>query len=78
MFFDCDIDSAVRFTRLDNNKSVDVYFMPGKLVNPKPVLGKMMKFENDNNIYNEAKNQWLDIVKSVLFNVDKVIKVKEV
>ncbi len=78
MFFSCDIDSAVRFTRLDNNKSVDAYFMPGKLVDPKPVLGKMMKFENNDSIYNDAKNQWLDIVKSILFNVDKVVKVKEV
>jgi hypothetical protein len=78
MFFECNINSTVRFTRLDNNKAVDVYFTPGKLVNPKPVLGKMMQFENSGNDYDVAKNQWLEIVKTVLFNVEKVIEVKEV
>ncbi|BBB33529.1 conserved hypothetical protein [Thermotomaculum hydrothermale] len=78
MFFNTGIQSFARFTRIDNNKSVDVFYFPQKLVSPGNVLGKMLSISPSDKEFENYQNQWLEIVKTVLENPDKVIEVKEV
>ena len=78
LFFNCDIPSFARFTRIDTGKSVDVFYLPQKLVSPGNVLGKMLSLSPSDKEFKKYQNQWLEIVKTVLENPDKVIEVKEV
>ncbi len=78
LFFNCDIPSFARFTRIDTGKSVDVFYFPQKLVSPGNVLGKMLSLSPSDKEFKKYQNQWLEIVKTVLENPDKVIEVKEV
>ena len=78
LFFNCDIPSFARFTRIDTEKSVDVFYFPQKLVSPGNVLGKMLSLSPSDKEFKKYQNQWLEIVKTVLENPDKVIEVKEV
>ena len=76
LFYDADIQSNVRFTRLDTNKSVEVSYMPKKVVTP----GDIMQSAFGPNATEESKKdfpkQWQAMVKTIFDNADKVITVK--
>ena len=74
--YGANIDSNVRFTRLDTNKSVEVVYTPFNVVTP----GEIMQSAIGPNATAENKKafpeRWQNMVKTVLENADKVIEVK--
>jgi len=75
MFYGANIKANVRFTRLDTNKSVEVFYNPHKIVSP----GEIMQSAIGPNATDETKStfgeRWQQMVKTVLENADKVIEV---
>ena len=75
LFYGTDIQSNVRLTRLDTNQSVEVSYMPGKVVNP----GDIMQSALGPNATEESRKafpkQWQEMVKTIFDNADKVIEV---
>ena len=76
MFFGADIPATVRFTRLDTGKSIDVDYLPGKVVNPREILMSAI----GPNATEESKRtfpiRWQEMVKTIFDNADKVIDIK--
>jgi hypothetical protein len=76
LFYDADIQSNVRFTRLDTRESVEVSYDLSKAVNP----GEIMRSAIGPNATEEDKRtfpkRWQKMVKTIFDNADKVIEVK--
>ena len=73
--YGANINSNVRFTRLDTNKSVEVKYNPQSIVSP----GEIMQSAIGPNATAETKRtfgaRWQEMVKTVLENADSVIEV---
>ena len=81
MDFNANINSSVRFTRVDNSKSVDVHYDPSSIGgNPKmqSLMQKMMGGMANKDEIKEFGELWQDRVKKIFENIPKVIKVVEV
>ena len=81
MDFNSEIESSVRFTRVDTSKSVDVTYNPSSVMpNPdmQPLMMKMMQGSASSDELKEFGALWQDRVKRIFDNLDKVIKVQEV
>ncbi len=82
MFFEQNIPSSARFTRLDTQKFVDVYYNPSQVL-PNPKMGELMQ-KMMMNMANEEeqksfKEMWQDRVKKILvdnFDNEQVISLK--
>jgi hypothetical protein len=81
MKFNANINSSARFTRIDNNKSVDVYYNPG-VVSPKPKMQELMSLVMTQNASKEQIKEfgelWQERVKRILidnFDNQEMIKV---
>ncbi len=81
MSFNTDINSNVRFTRVDNNKSVDVYYNPS-VVPPNPKMQELMSLVITQNANDEQIKEfgeiWQDRIKRILidnFDNQDMIKV---
>ncbi len=76
LFFGANIQSDVRFTRLDTNESVEVSYAPGKVVIP----GEILMSAIDPDATEESKRtfpvRWQEMVKTIFDNADKVIEVR--
>ena len=76
LFFGAEIQSDVRFTRLDTNESVEVSYAPGKVVIP----GEIMMSAIGPDATEESKRtfpvRWQEMVKTILENGDKVIEIR--
>ena len=75
LFYNADIDTDVRFTRVDTNKQVGIDYRPGKIVNPMAIL---MSAIGENATDEDKKTfpiRFQEMVKTVLENADKVIKI---
>ncbi len=75
LFYNADIDTDVRFTRVDTNKQVGIDYRPGKIVNPMAIL---MSAIGENATDEDKKTfpiRFQKMVKTVLENADKVIKI---
>jgi len=76
LFYGANITSNVRLTRLDTNKSVEVSYMPMKVVTP----GEIMQSAIGPNATRENKKtfpkRWQEMVKIIFENADKVIELK--
>ncbi len=81
MFFDVDINSSSRFTRIDNNKSVDVIYDPSSVM-PDPALKdlmqKMMQGVASSEELEKFATLWQERVARIFENLDKVVHVEEV
>ena len=81
MNFNSNISSSARFTRIDNQKAVDVYYDPSSIA-PNPKMGDLMqKMMGGMASAEEAKEfgeLWQDRVKRVFENIDSVVRVVEV
>jgi hypothetical protein len=78
MFFDVNINSSARFTRVDNGKSVDVYYDPSSIGgNPKmqQLMQKMMGGVANTQEIKEFGELWQDRVKRIFENMSSVVKV---
>ena len=79
MFFDADINSSARFTRVDNNKSVDVFYNPSSIMpNPamQPLMQKVMQGIATAEEFKEFGHLWQDRVKRIFENIPSVITLK--
>ncbi|MFA5454744.1 MAG: FmdE family protein [Sulfurimonas sp.] len=78
MKFDAKISSSVKFTRVDNGKSVDVYYDPS-LVGGSPkmqsLMQKMMGGMANKEEMKEFGELWQDRVKRIFENIPAVTKV---
>ncbi len=78
MFFNQDIKSSVRFTRLDSNKSVDIVYNPNSippLVTQQPLMQKIMQgvaTSSEKRAFGEA---WQDRVRRIFENSDSLITI---
>jgi formylmethanofuran dehydrogenase subunit E len=80
MFFDSDINSSARFTRVDTGKSVDVVYNPSSIPADPAMMPLMQKIMQGGATPQEVKrfgDLWQDRVKRVFENIEKVIEVKE-
>ena len=76
MFYGVDIQSDVRFTRLDTNKSIDVTYVPMKVVNPKQILQSVIGTNATEENKKTFPKRWQEMVKTIFDNEDKVIELK--
>ncbi len=77
MFFGADIPSDIRLTRLDTGKSVDLYYTPGKVVNPRDILMSAIGPNSTEESKKTFPVRWQEMVKTIFNNADKVVMVKE-
>ncbi len=79
MFFNCEIDSNVRFSTVDSKKSVDVYYDPS-LIKPDPkqseLMNKIMHGQGSKDDMREFGILWQKRVEEIFLNSDKVITIK--
>jgi len=81
MSFDSNIESSVRFTRVDNKKSVDIIYNPSTIMpNPEmqPLMQKMMKGLATPEELKRFGTLWQDRVEKIFKDIESVIKVQEV
>jgi len=81
MFFDADINSSARFTRVDTGKSVDVFYDPSSITpDPKmqPLMQKVMQKSATKDEFEEFGRLWQDRVERICKNPDVVVEVREV
>jgi len=77
MDFNSDINSSARFTRVDTNKSVDVFYNPSSIMpSPamQPLMQKMMQGMATPAEMKEFGELWQDRVQKIFENSDSVIK----
>lgn len=78
MNFDAKISSSVKFTRLDNGKSVDVYYDPSSIGGSPKMQQLMQKMMGGMASKEEAKEfgaLWQDRVERIMANIPSVIRV---
>lgn len=79
MFFNCEIDSNVRFSSIDSKKSVDVYYDPS-LIKPDPkqaeLMNKIMHGQGTKDDMGEFGSLWQKRVENIFLNTEKVITIK--
>jgi len=73
LYYGADIQSNVRFTRLDTNKSVEVTYMPKTVVNPGDIMQSAFGPDATEESKKEFPKQWQEMVKTIFDNADKVI-----
>ena len=81
MFFDADINSSARFTRLSTNKSVDVFYNPSSIMpNPamQPLMQKVMQGAATDEEFKEFGKLWQERVERICKDPKAVVQVKEV
>ena len=76
LFFGANIQSDVRFTRLDTNESVEVSYTPGKAVSPGNILMSAIGPDATEESRRTFPVRWQEMVKTIFDNADKVIEVK--
>jgi hypothetical protein len=81
MNFNSNISSSARFTRVDTQKSVDVYYDPSSVA-PDAKMGvlmqKIMGGTSSDEEFKEFGHFWQDRVKRIFENIENVTKVVEV
>jgi len=81
MYFNADISSSARFTRIDTGKSVDVTYNP-EPVKPNPMMMKLMSTLGSGEAspadVKEFGIVWQERVQRIFENIDAVVEVSEV
>jgi hypothetical protein len=75
LFFEADIDTAVRLTRLDTDESVGINYMPGKVVNPMAILMSAISPDATQKDKESFPDRFQEMVQTVFANSDKVIEI---
>jgi len=75
LFFNADIDTDVRFTRVDINESVGVNYKPQGVVNPMAILMSAIGENATQEDKESFPRRFQEMVKTVLENGDKVIEI---
>jgi len=74
LFFSVDIQSNVRFTRLDTFESVEVSYSPGKVVNSGAVMQMALGPEATEESKKLFPLKWQAMVKTIFENADTIIE----
>jgi len=80
MFFDANVDSSARFTRIDTGKSVDINYNHTAISAAPEMMPLMKKVTTGTASLQEIEKfgqLWQERVKRIFENIDKVIEVKE-
>jgi hypothetical protein len=80
MFFNADINSSARFTRVDTNKSVDVFYDHSKVPADPAMMPLMQKMQSGAATSEDIENfgrLWQERVERIFQNSEDVIEVKE-
>jgi len=78
MYFNVDINTSARFTRIDNGESVDITYSPD-LIKPNPIMMELMKKvivkqATQDELY-KFSSLWQDRVKRIFENIDDVVEI---
>ncbi|MEN8120254.1 MAG: hypothetical protein ABFS35_07905 [Bacteroidota bacterium] len=76
LFYGVNIKSNARFTRLDTNKSVEVNYMPMKVVTPGEIIQSALGPNATKENKKTFPERWQKMVKTVFDNADKVIEIR--
>lgn len=76
LFFEADIDTAVRLTRLDTNESVGINYMPKKVVDPMKILMSAISEDATQEDKESFPDRFQEMVETVFNNADTVIELK--
>ncbi|MCF6245084.1 MAG: hypothetical protein L3J43_08600 [Sulfurovum sp.] len=76
LFFEADIDTAVRLTRLDTNESVGINYMPKKVVDPMKILMSAISEDATQEDKESFPDRFQEMVETVFNNADTVIEIK--
>lgn len=77
LFMGSAIQSDIRFTRLDTNKSVELIYKPWKVVSPGDILQSAIGPDATEESKRTFPDRWQNMVKTILENADKVIEIVE-
>jgi len=75
LVYGADIPYKVRFTRLDTHKSVDVNYIPEKVVNPGPIMQSAIGPEATEESRKSFPLRWQEMIRSIFLHADEVIDV---
>jgi len=75
LFFEADINTAVRLTRLDTGESVGINYTPGKVVNPMAILMSAIAPDATQKDKESFPDRFQEMVQTVFANSDKVIEI---
>ena len=81
MHFNADISASARFTRLDNQKSVDIIYDPSSVPADPQMMPLMQKIQSGQATAEQMKEfgkLWQDRVRRVFENKESVLEVREV
>jgi len=76
LFFGTDIESNVRFTRLDTHRSVEVSYMPGRVVNSGEIMQSAVGPDATEESKKSFPHRWQEMVKTIFENSNDVIELK--
>ncbi len=79
MHFNADIESSARFTRVSNNKSVDIIYDPSSIpADPamQPLMQKILQGAASQEEMEHFGELWQQRVEKILQNIDQVITLK--
>ena len=77
LFMGAGIQSDIRFTRLDTNKSVELVYKPWEVVSPGEILQSAIGPDATEENKKTFPVRWQNMVKTILENADKVIEIVE-
>ena len=75
LFFGADIQSNVRFTRTDTEQSVEVSYMPGRVVSSGEIMQSALGPDATEESIKSFQLKWQEMIRSIFKNADKVIDV---
>lgn len=75
LVFGVEMDTDVRFTRLDTGASVKLNYRPGKVIDPKPVLMMAIGQQATEESRAAFPKRWQEMVKSIFDHAGEVIEV---
>ncbi len=77
LFYEADIDSDVRFTRVDTQESIEIDYRPKRVVNPMAILMSAIGENAKKEDIESFPVRFQEMVKTIFENSDKVIDIKK-
>ncbi len=74
--YGANIEGNVRFTRLDNGQSVEAFYSPAKVVNPREILMSAIAPNATDEAKKTFPQRWQNMVKTLFDNADKIIEIR--
>jgi len=81
MFYNSDINSSARFTRVDTGKSVDIFYNHNSIPGSPDMMPLMQKIVSGKSNLDDVQlfgELWQDRVKRIFENIDKVVKIENI